>query len=124
MPWLRRLYCSMSAGARTRSFSCTGARCAGRLRAMFRKVRTMRPQRSAASRMRARRRAAGVPSVFSSSRLARPITIASGLFSSCATPASRLPIAVSFSLWRSASRWRSMTSARAARSLRSLIDAV
>ena len=106
----------MSAAARARSFSDRLLRCAGLLRAMLRKVRTMRPQRSAASRMRwASARSSGRVSHFSSSRPARPSTIASGLFNSCATPASRLPMAVSFSLWRNASRWRSICCAASRR---------
>ena len=84
----------------------------------------MRPQRSAASRMRCASARKALSSHLLSSSVARPITIASGLFSSCATPASRLPIALSFSLWRSASRWRSISCAALRRSVRSTIDAV
>ena len=55
-------------------------------------------------------------SAASASISALPMTIDSGLFSSCATPASNEPNAAIFSLWCSASRWRwiSASAARAA----------
>ena len=104
-------------------------RSAGRLRAMLRKVRTMRPQRSAASRMRRASRA----------RRARRLSVAAFSSSSAGAPHARSPAGcsaraprrpagcpsrVSFSLWRSASRWRSISRAASRRSVTSTIDAV
>ena len=62
---------------------------------MLRKVRDAPAgaRRSADALLR-RSAAPGRPRTSPSSRLARPITMASGLFSSCATPASRLPMAL------------------------------
>ena len=92
---------------------------------MLRKVRTMRAAAlgglADAPRVGLDR---ALPGRLLLQQAARPITMASGLFSSCATPASRLPIAVSFSLWRSASRWRSISRAAFWRSVRSTIEAV
>jgi hypothetical protein len=47
------------------------------------------------------------------------VTTESGLLSSCATPASSEPSAVSFSDWWSASRWRAIRSSAALRAERS-----
>ena len=84
----------MSTAPRTRSLSCTGA-CAARPFTRHFEEGARRCGRSARRpRGCAAASACSAGSLhLSSSRLARPITIASGLFSSCATPASRLPIA-------------------------------
>jgi hypothetical protein len=93
----------------------TALREGGCCRTIARKVFTIRPQRAAAAWMRAARCRTASSGAVASSMVVCATTTASGLFSSCATPASRLPSALIFSLWCSLSRCRA-TSACACRS--------
>ena len=77
---------------------------AGCCLAIARKVLTMRAQRSAALLILSARSAAFASAALSFIISDRPSTTDSGLFSSCATPASRPPSADIFSFWCSVSR--------------------
>ena len=89
---------------------------------MPRKLLTMRPQRSAAARTFSARCLVCGSGANSCSSVDCATTTASGLLSSCETPASSEPIAAIFSFWCSFSRWRLISSSARRLSRRSRIE--
>ena len=89
---------------------------------MPRKLLTMRPQRSAAARTFSARSLVCGSGANSCSSVDWATTTASGLLSSCDTPASSEPIAAIFSFWCSFSRWRLISSSARCFSRRSRIE--